>query len=356
MTKLEPNSFSWRPVQSVPIQAALICLLGCSILFARSKSQSDISLYQGAGKMQDELKKFNERPAADSLRKALIEGEAYKRLSPHEKFERLRADERWKDVPPLVLASSLGDLEDTRFFLSQGESPDTPDENGVTGLMNSARFANLPLLQVFLDAGAKLEQKDHRGATALIYAAENGNSLAVKTLLDRGGDPLTKSSSGMTLLHAAVASGDIKTIEAVFALGLDTNAKTEDGSTPLIWAAQGRNPHLIQLLLSDKRTEVNAATEYGTTALIAATTDDDGFRSANRDCVALLIAHGASVNAKDRQGFTPLMGASFYGDLEVVKILVDNGADLSARDNQGQTALSLAKQSRRHDIAKFLEN
>jgi ankyrin repeat protein len=50
------------------------------------------------------------------------------------------------------------------------------------------------------------------------------------------------------------------------------------------------------------------------------------------------------------------MGASLYGDLEVVKLLVGAGANVSSTDAMGRTAISLALESNDHDIVDFLKS
>ena len=70
------------------------------------------------------------------------------------------------------------------------------------------------------------------------------------------------------------------------------------------------------------------------------------------DCVKILIEAGADVNARDNDGFTPLMvAASRDGvgrkDSEVpgiIRLLLEHGADINATNNRGQCALGLIVQ------------
>lgn len=75
------------------------------------------------------------------------------------------------------------------------------------------------------------------------------------------------------------------------------------------------------------------------------------FKALNPDHVKvleLLIKHKADINGRDRDGYTPLMRASFTTarfhpkDLSVVKVLVDQKADPNLSDKNNMTALHLA--------------
>jgi len=51
------------------------------------------------------------------------------------------------------------------------------------------------------------------------------------------------------------------------------------------------------------------------------------------------LDRGASANARDAQGNTPLMLAAIHGNLESLRLLLDHGADVNATNNVGATAL-----------------
>ena len=58
--------------------------------------------------------------------------------------------------------------------------------------------------------------------------------------------------------------------------------------------------------------------------------------------VQALLAEGANVNAKDREGHTPLMNAAANGHLQVVQALIAHGAQIEAQNYLGLTALMAA--------------
>src|SRR5271157_4651140 len=74
----------------------------------------------------------------------------------------------------------------------------------------------------------------------------------------------------------------------------------------------------------------------------------------DKEAVASLIAKGANVNAKDKDGYTPLIWASQYSKIEMVNLLLVKGADVNAKTNNGNTALIIASHEGRTEIIRFL--
>jgi ankyrin repeat protein len=71
--------------------------------------------------------------------------------------------------------------------------------------------------------------------------------------------------------------------------------------------------------------------------------------------VQALIAGGADVNTKDKDGDTALMFACFKGDVRVVKTLLANNADVEAKANNGWTALKAAESKLHREIMHLLK-
>jgi ankyrin repeat protein len=278
----------------------------------------------------------------------------YNRLSPHERFLVCRAREPFRDIPSLPLAASLGDVETVKALISSGENPDSSANDGLTGLMHSARFGNVEIVRLLLGAGASVHSRDiRRAATPLICAAENGEEEIVNLLLDAGADRNIKTNVRMTFLHAAVAGHNLQVMKTALASEPNVDVQTDHGSAPLHFAAWSRDLNILRLLI-EHGADVNLSAVDGSTALIAVTTDDNSFQLADLECTKLLVEHGADVNAQDKEGRTPLMGASFYGELAVVKFLREHGARVETTDARGRTAATHALTAGNSDIVEFL--
>ncbi len=55
------------------------------------------------------------------------------------------------------------------------------------------------------------------------------------------------------------------------------------------------------------------------------------------EVIAILLAHGANVNARQQGGWTALHAAAQNGDVEIAKLLIAHGADAEARADNNQT-------------------
>ncbi len=62
------------------------------------------------------------------------------------------------------------------------------------------------------------------------------------------------------------------------------------------------------------------------------------------DVVRLSIGKGVDINStKRRSGITPLLLASCFNNIDMIKLLIENGADINIRDNSGMGAKDYAK-------------
>ncbi|MHC1728388.1 MAG: ankyrin repeat domain-containing protein [Syntrophobacteraceae bacterium] len=125
------------------------------------------------------------------------------------------------------------------------------------------------------------------------------------------------------------------------------NIKDNENWAALFLASQNGRRKDVELLLS-AGADVNAGTEYGTTALMGAS------QNGHDDIVELLLAHGADVNARMFDGWTSLFLASYNGGKKVVNLLLARGADVNVRAANGDTALMIASQTRYNDIVELL--
>merc|ERR1711865_429855 len=102
----------------------------------------------------------------------------------------------------------------------------------------------------------------------------------------------------------------------------------------------------IQQVLGN--TDVNAADQFGRTALLLAS------KNGHDQAVEALLKAGAKTEAKLIDGSTPLLLATGNGHIDVVKALLDAGANIEARGNNAQTPLVASIAYLRLGVTKIL--
>jgi len=131
-----------------------------------------------------------------------------------------------------------------------------------------------------------------------------------------------------TPLHEAVHQKDAAKAAALVKAGADVNRVNRYGVTPLSLAAGNGDATITRLLLdagADLRKADAALTDGRTVLMLAA-------RTGSVEAMALLVAHGADVNAVERRmGTTALMWAAAEDRGAAVRALAEAGADVNAR-------------------------
>ena len=74
----------------------------------------------------------------------------------------------------------------------------------------------------------------------------------------------------------------------------------------------------------------------------------------HKDIVERLLAQGADVNAKNRDGVTPLHMVAHAGHKDVVEILLAQGANVNAEDIDALTPLDYARKQGKSEVATLL--
>jgi ankyrin repeat protein len=197
-------------------------------------------------------------------------------------------------------------------------------------------------------------------------AAKIGDLERVQALLKNNPDlVLSKDRNGWTPLHWAAADGHKSVAELLLAHGADVRARDNRGETPLHksagncdtvgncgtvrmhWAAADGHKSVAELLLAHGA-DVNAKRNDGYTPLHLAGVWD------HMDVLEVLLAKGADVNAKDNDGRTPLYFQGIWGYMDVLEVLLAKGADVNAKDNIGRTPLHSAVVNKNAEVIRVL--
>lgn len=263
--------------------------------------------------------------------------------------------------PDLFIAIRNGDHTQVSKLLHSGADVNAADGDGTTALMHSVIESDVKMMKLLVDSGANINAKNALDSTALLYAATN--LAKTKLLLDAGADVKVEGKRGATPLSVAVtAFGSTPVLKALIAKG----AQPEDRlMTPV--AAKG-DLEAIRFLLSagvhagDATTLSAAVTgrcepcvrllvEHGATASGLGSNGagvlNETAKRAMPELSQFLLDHGASLDSKDREGFTLLMQAVLSMEApadrdRMVKWLLSKGVDPNTTNDRGDTAYRLA--------------
>jgi ankyrin repeat protein len=262
---------------------------------------------------------------------------------------------------------------------------------GMTPLLFAAREGYMDAARALIEGGADVNQASPGDkSTPIVMAAGNGHFDLAKFFLDYGADPNMANDIGLTPLYAAVdlqwsakgwfpspnisqeKLGYLEFMKALLDAGANPNARIAKkpwfrtsgdhswidtaGSTAFVRAAQSLDLTAMRLLLAHGA-DPDIPTAGGDTALMVACGIGWGYHySVNSpeytwmDTAKFLIQLGGDVNAADGRGYTPLHGAAYIGNDELIRFLVDKGADVKAVAKDKNTVADMANGPTRFGI------
>jgi len=178
-----------------------------------------------------------------------------------------------------------------------------------------------------------------------------------KKLIENKIKPKNQMESNQKLLELS-QRGDVKEVKELIRGQLDLNLNVQGnyGFTPLHYACFYGHLQLVQLLLSDPRTDINSENDKGETPFAIACEKE------RIEIVKELIKYKKlDVNKKSKIGWTALMNICYNGRIDILKWVLACGkeVDLEVKNDDGETAISLAidleRERRRTEFVKLLE-
>ncbi len=129
----------------------------------------------------------------------------------------------------------------------------------------------------------------------------------------------------------------------------DANVQNAKGITALMLAAEKGDPAYTKELLA-RNADVLDHDDLGATALHIAAQGN------NIPVARLLLKKSAKlINMQDIDGWTPLMNAAYWNQLDMVKLLIKHHADTQIKSKEGKTALHLAQEKHHKKIIAYLK-
>ena len=258
-----------------------------------------------------------------------------------------------------------------------------PEATGaMTALLYAAREGYMEATRALVEAGADLNVVNADKFSPLIMAITNGHLDLAKYLLDHGADVKLATTSGLTALYAVEdvqwaphawfpqptteqeKISHLDLMKAILEHGADVNAQVNEklwfrsftndytwvdpaGANTFWRAAQSSDVPAMRLLVAHGA-DPKAVTKAGDSPLHAAAGIGWAANwSVNAplplvDAVKYCVELGNDVNLADARGYTPLHGAAYLGNNDMVNFLVEKGANVKAKSKAGDTVADMA--------------
>ena len=254
---------------------------------------------------------------------------------------------------PLVWCVVLAGLVSLPLVAGAAETgtsaPANATEAGTSALASAVMAGDRTAVQSLLDSHVNVDVPDGDGTTALIWAADRDDVETADLLLRAGADVKAANEYGVTALYAAAASTDAAMTEKLLAAGADPNARLSSGVTPLMEAARRGNLATVRLLLAGRADPDAQETNAGQNALMWAISERHGAVTAE------LVQHGADVNVRSKNGYSPISFAAQQGDTDSIRALIEAGANVNdVAPKSGLTPILIASAMGRTKAALLL--
>ncbi|KAJ2778312.1 palmitoyltransferase akr1 [Coemansia javaensis] len=193
------------------------------------------------------------------------------------------------------------------------------------------------------DAGSPAQQQPDAAADALFEAARRCDLVEVRRLIEEGGESADKvDASGSAVLHNAIIGGSLDVIRYLVEerrANINVRCRGFDAA-PLFWAISHQRLDIVMYLVDHGANATLRDSNQNTVLHVAAHADSVA--------IALFLASdqfgavGGMVDAVDIHGMTALMWASYRSRVDMMELLVRLGASVNAQDAGGKTPLHFA--------------
>ena len=271
---------------------------------------------------------------------------------------------------PLELAAMQNEIPAAKILIAAKADVETRDKNRETPVEAAIHWNGgdkADMVSLLLDAGASADETNSDRATPLLYAVQSGAVDTIRVLLAHKADPnrmgslvvdnsygryspvflaiskpeilkLLLEAGGKVedTLYSAIDKGQVDSVRLLLEHGADPNEPSPKGVLPLVQAMENYKSKGAIPLLLDNGADPNARGNDPVDRTPLFLTQDP-------EIGRWLLAHKAEVNARDKQGNTPLMSALWNRTAtNYIEMLLQAGAGIDLQNTNGNTALHYA--------------
>lgn len=231
-----------------------------------------------------------------------------------------------------LTACANDDLGECERLLDEGSvhiDVTTPD--GLTGLHEAAICGNVQMVEFLLERGANIDCCDNEGWTPLHAAASLGQVKIVETLLNHNAD-VTLVNCENFLAYDLARNEQVQSLIGEKLQGIDIDQLHSQEE----FAIQRDIDRWIQSGQYDDRS--HPVTNATVLHVLAA----KGYVKLMKQILENpILKKQIDLEAKDSEGYTPLLAASFWNQTEIVELLIEHNANIFAQAENGYKISSI---------------
>ena len=248
---------------------------------------------------------------------------------------------------PLLSATINGYFDLALELLKRGADPKLASTAGTTPLFSAINTRWAPKARYPQQEAHKQQQATHLEVMeALLRSGANPNARLTKHLwfMEYTFSHLGIDTSGATPFWRATHALDVPAMKLLVEYGADPGIPTTKGQDRRSRGGGGEDPSGLPPVPfggpAVHPIHVAAGHGYGTGyAGYSHRHAPDAWLTTVK---YLVEEHGADVNARDHNGYSPVHNAASRGDIDMIRYLVDKGADVMVVSRRGQTTVDMA--------------
>jgi len=232
------------------------------------------------------------------------------------------------------------------YLISKGANVSQGDKQNRQALHVASHKGSIDACITLLSFGAGVNDLDTYGHTPINLALKGYHFELAKTLRLSGADVNIKTGNGYHILHEAAKTGDVKLITFLLENQEDfkllLNPRDEQKKTPLMKAIECGHRGIVQLLLSNKKTDLNILSGNGQNIFHIAVNAD---QSEMLELIATQFDQNKLkelIDEGDHLGLTPLHLAVKRTNYDCVRLLMSWKCNPKRENHAKKTALAIA--------------
>lgn len=239
-------------------------------------------------------------------------------------------------------------MSKTRHNFNQAANDNASAPNPDAMLLMAAESGNLVEVKRWLGKGANIDARDRFGNTPLHLAAKEGHEDVVEHLLKEDADLTLANNLGRNpLMESLREHQNDKIVLALIEAGSPLNGKDMHDNTAAYYAAQDNRP-VVMTALVDKGADLTIASK-GTTPLIHAT------KFQHVDVIRAMMDHSIALDHQDNSGMTALMHAAAANNMLLAGSYIAMKANLMLFNTDKKRASEIARENGHDAMASMIE-